>query len=71
MKDWLFFKLLLVIETLCTMVYSEPAADLNFSFLCFRQKFYRLETLVQSSSHDFGKLVLFVVHSLANNHNNG
>lgn len=68
MKIGCFFKLLFVIETLCTMVYSEPAADLNFSLLYFRQKFYSLETLVQSSSHDFGKLVLYVVHSLANNH---
>ncbi len=29
-------------------------------FVYFRQKIYKLETLVQSSSHDFGKLVQHV-----------
>lgn len=43
--------------------------DLNSSLLYFRQNVYRLETLVQSGSHDFGKLVQYVVHSPANNQN--
>ena len=46
-------------ETLSTVLHSYIDTDLNFSVLYFRQKVYRLETLVKSTfSHDFGKLLL-------------
>lgn len=50
-------------ETLSTVLHSYIYTGLNFSVLYFRQKVYRLETLVQSTfSHDFGKLlVIFLV----------
>lgn len=46
------------------MVHSHTS---HWSLLYFRQKLYRLETLVQSSSHDFGEFVQYVIRSPAYN----
>lgn len=56
----IFAKELMLSELLCENVHYGIHAHISgfvCSFLYFRQKVYRLETLVQSSSHDFGKLV--------------
>lgn len=55
-KHFCFFKTYLLHQHWPLLFIHISTTDHNLSLFYFRQKIYRLETLVQSSSHDFGKL---------------